>query len=205
MLLWLNYRLLTTGLRSLTRRSLRSQPVRQNAPGPLDCEVSRPPALSLRSSNRGWRPSIYGTKRRVEPPGAPEPCSERDLGHRHRGLVDEPLGALHPHGRCHLRWRSTSVPDEQPTQMSSGHPEQVGEVFDRPAVVEKSARDEPQRPCDGHRSTVPCWCSRGCFGAASQTRAVPCSLGGGRCWEEDDIARLSRLHRIGRATIDPCG
>src|SRR5262245_22039246 len=53
------------------------------------------------STNGRRRPAIDVEERRVEPPDAPEARRERDLGHRHRGLVDEPLRSLHTHRRRH--------------------------------------------------------------------------------------------------------
>ncbi len=167
--------------------------------------VPSAPAPTACSANGRWRPSIHGAKRGVESPDAREPRSERDRGHRHHGLVHQPFRALNALGRCDRGRRRTCVPHEQSAQMSGRHPKRIGEILDALAIVQESALDEPQCACDCRRSTVPRR-RPGCgLGSTPQAGTEPRALGGSRGGEEDDVARLGRLHRTGGAAIDPCG
>ena len=96
------------------------------------------------AANRGWRAPVYRAKRGVESSDAGEPRGERDGGHRHHGLVDQPLRALHAPSRRDGRRRRTRVPHEQSAQVAGRHPKHVGEIINSLAIVEESALDEPQ-------------------------------------------------------------
>src|SRR6266567_4509890 len=136
------------------------------AQSPIGC-VRGALAPMLCSANRRRRSPIHRAKGGVESPDARESRGERDIGHRHHGLVDEPFRALHPPGHSDRGGRSTRVPPEQSAQMAARHAELLGEMLDGLAIVEEAALDETQGARNARRRTVPGRCPRGRLGATS--------------------------------------
>jgi hypothetical protein len=156
-------------------------------------------------AHRRRRSPVHGAKRSVESADAPEPGGEGNRGHRRRGLVDQPLRALHAPRHRHRAGRRTRVAQEQAAEVPARHTEGVGKVLHRLAVVEIALLDEPQRARDRRRGATPCCRPGRRFRSTSQARTEATALGGGRGREEDDVARLRRLHGTRRPAVDPCG
>lgn len=166
--------------------------------------VPSAPAPVPRSANRRRRPPIHGAKRGVESSDAGEARGERNLGHRHHGLVDEPFRALHPPGRRDGSRRGPRVSHEQSPEMPARHPEPLGEVLDGLAIVEESALDEPHGARDRRRSPAPRRCPWRGLGATPQAGAKPRALSRGGSGKEDDVTGLGGFYRAGGTAIDPC-
>ena len=141
----------------IARLQARGQSPRSRSLGPSGSSQyhKRGVTPAPRSANCARSPSINGAKRSVESSDAREPGRERDGGHWHRGLVDEPFRALHTSRRGDGVGRRPCVTHEEASQMSRGHPEHIGEIRDGLPIVEKSALDEPEGARDGRRRSQP--------------------------------------------------
>ena len=159
-----------------------------------------------RLADRAGRPPVHGAKRGVEAPDAGEAGGERDRGHRHRRLVDQRLRALHAPGRA--RRPSARRPRAAGTVGAGGAAScraSSARSSTLCAVVEESPLDETQRARDGRRRAAPRRRPGRRLRSTAQAGPEPRALGGGRGREEDDVARLGRLHRTGGPAIDPRG